>query len=51
MQHTLSNLKEHKEISEISNLGRLFESYVIKNNITEEYNIWHEKELIQSLIV
>lgn len=34
----------HQRISDISDLGRRIEAYIMLNDITEEYNVWHESE-------
>lgn len=44
-----SDTKQYK-LPDISDLGRQFEGYIINNNITDEYNIWHEYELIQNKV-
>ena len=49
LNKTKDNLTTHK-FADISDIGRRFEAYVIDNNITQEYNIWHEEHLIKHLI-
>ncbi|MBU2072754.1 MAG: glycosyltransferase [Gammaproteobacteria bacterium] len=41
----------HNDIALLSSVGRLFEVYVMVNDITEEYNIWHQAELIGTLLL
>jgi len=43
------NLVKHN-FADISDIGRQFEAYVVMNDIKQEYNIWHELELIKDLV-
>lgn len=49
LNRTKDNLTKHK-FADISDIGRRFEGYVIEKDITQEYNIWHELELIKHLL-
>jgi glycosyltransferase involved in cell wall biosynthesis len=42
--------RKHYQIAEISDMGRRMEGLIMKNDITEEYNIWHEYELVNNMI-
>jgi glycosyltransferase involved in cell wall biosynthesis len=46
----LSNNIDKKYISDISDLGRQIEGYIVANGIEHEINIWHESEYCKKLL-
>jgi glycosyltransferase involved in cell wall biosynthesis len=50
IEHAISNPKTHSYISDISDLGRRMEAYIIANQYPYEICIWHERELCEALI-
>lgn len=40
----------HFEISETCDLGRRMEAFIMLNDIGQEFNVWHEKDLIKTLV-
>jgi len=41
---------KHEYISEISNIGRMTEGWIMINDIQQEFNVWHENEYLKTLI-
>lgn len=47
----LENPISHSEFSNISDLGRRLVAYIMTNDIgSQEFNVWHEKEYIKTLL-
>ena len=40
----------NSKVVDLCDLGRQFERYIMLNDVTEEFNIWHESEYIKHLI-
>ena len=49
LNKTMSKLRTH-DFAWISDIGRRFEGYVVDKEISVEYNIWHELDLIKHLL-
>lgn len=45
-----NNEDVQKQVLNISDTGRLFESYIMFNDLQKEFNIWHEYDLIKYMI-
>lgn len=43
-------VNNHQSISSDCDLGRRLEAYIMMNDISDEFNIWHERELISKII-
>ena len=50
IEDALETPKVHKNIVDISDLGRQMEGYIIANDYENELCVWHEKELCESLL-
>lgn len=51
IEQCLKTPNNHSHISDISDLGRRLEAYIMTNDIgNQEFNIWHEKEYIFNLL-
>lgn len=46
----INDRRTHKYICDRSDLGRRLEAYIVANDITTEYNIWHEESLIKKML-
>jgi hypothetical protein len=48
-----SNDVKHKQLynfPDLADLGRRMEGYIVANDITQELNVWHEKEYCEYLL-
>jgi hypothetical protein len=48
-----SNAVKHKQLynfPDLADLGRRMEGYIVANDITQELNVWHEKEYCEYLL-
>jgi glycosyltransferase involved in cell wall biosynthesis len=45
-----NDYNRYYNFADIADLGRRIEAYIIVNSVTEELNVWHEKEYCQHLI-
>jgi len=45
-----NDYNRYYNFADIADLGRRIEAYIIVNGVTEELNVWHEKEYCQHLI-
>ena len=50
IEDVLESPKVHRNIVDISDLGRQMEGYIIANDYENELCVWHEKELCESLL-
>ena len=51
LEFVLAFPKTHQHISDISDLGRRLEAYIMTNDIgSQEFNVWHEGEYITKLL-
>ena len=51
LESILMSPKSHQHISDISDLGRRLEAYIMTNDIgNQEFNIWHETEYVSNLL-
>lgn len=51
LENIIRRPKSHQQISEISDLGRQLEAYIMLNEIGEqEFNVWHETKYIKKLL-
>jgi hypothetical protein len=45
-----NDYNRYYDFADIADLGRRIEAYIIVNGVSEELNVWHEKEYCQHLI-